>query len=129
MYFGDIFRYHEEEFVYLTAINGHIYAAKILSIAEKRAIENLLEIRIRGERKGNLEQNFLYHYVPLKTALFLGRAAHLISTKNMVFDGYGSVVNLDIKLENEDLDALKKEIVASEFVPTDLRETIQALKL
>ena len=76
--FGDIFRFNEQEFVFLAQTHEITYAAKVLNLDDTKSVLRLYEIR----NAGNSEKinNVLYSFVILNTPEFKNRMAHLNNT-------------------------------------------------
>ena len=81
--FGDIFRYKEEEFVYLTQNGNVVYVAKILNEEKTNQILELEKRRMRNTKiKNHVISNVLYRFVFLSTDEFKNRMAHFHDTDN-----------------------------------------------
>ena len=119
--FGDIFRFNEQEFVFLAQTHEITYAAKVLNLDDTKSVLRLYEIR----NAGNSEKinNVLYSFVILNTPEFKNRMAHLNNTdQNGHHDGY-EVINT---LNSKDLKEIKEEIInKSSAVPLKLKELMK----
>jgi len=119
--FGDVFRFNEQEFVFLAQTDEITYAAKVLDLNSTKAVMSLYEKR----NKGNSEKvnNVLYSFVILNTPAFKNRMAHLNNTyQNGHRDGY-EVINT---LNSKDLKEIKEEIMnKSSAVPLKLKELVK----
>lgn len=122
--FGNIFRYREDEYVYLAQNGQIVYAAKILGKENTDKVYGLYKRKING--KSNTEKiksNVLYSFVILTTDEFKDRMAHFSNTdKNNIepsFDIIGSLNETDLK-------AVKHEILdKSSAVPLKLKDMIK----
>lgn len=120
--FGDVFRYQEEEYVYLIEVNDSVFAAKILD----GAISALLRRRSEAVAKlpGKSSEN-LFSFVMLTTDGFKDRAAHLgASGAN---DGFCGLYQNISSLCSTDLENIKKEILESNGVPLVLKDFVKTL--
>ncbi len=120
--FGDVFRYREEEYVYLARTEDVFYTAKILNKEDTSKVEN------QANRPSRIQiKSPLYCFVMLDTEEFKERMAHLHNTDknevNIYSDKYCS-------LNKKDLNALKAEILDPEtLVPRQLKESIKDIEI
>lgn len=123
--FGDVFRFSEQEFVFLAQTDKITYAAKVLDLDNTKAVMSLYEKR----NAGNSEKvnNVLYSFVILNTPKFKNRMAHFNNTdQNGHHDGY-EVINT---LNSKDLKEIKEEIMnKSSAVPLKLKELIKDIAI
>lgn len=120
--FGDVFRYLEKEYVYLTQINQMTYAAEIYN---KELTGDLVRERNHATKRGTEADKPLYCFVVLTTPPFNDRAAGVgFADKNSLTIDYPDKI---CSLSREDLDSLKKEIRDSRGVPSALREYVKDL--
>src|SRR3989344_9097378 len=106
--FGDVFRYKEEDYVYLAQTDEALYAAKILNNFETKAVSDLYEKRTRDPRNSNrIENHRLFCFVVLRTEDFRERVASLGKTDNPSI----SVEILKTSLNKEDLKGIYEMIV------------------
>jgi len=119
--FGDIFRYKEDEYVFLAQSDGIIYAAQIL---DKEKTNQILRLY---EKRKHKSSNVLYSYVILSTDDFKDRMAHLNNTdKNNV------ELSLDIigSLNKQDLNEIKAEILnTNSAVSMKLKQLIKDIEI
>ncbi len=114
--FGDIFRYREEEYLYLAQNGEIIYAAKILD-------ENKSDQLIKFSEKRRNHWNVLYSFVILSTDEFKGRIAHFKDTDKNSIESYFDVIG---SLNKKDLREIKQEILnKNSAVPIKLKEMIK----
>lgn len=123
--FGKILKCNGEHFIFLSDGEECYYLAKILS----REITDLLEqqaAKLCGTDKSKRSLNFTaFDYVILtKTREFKDRAAHYNSGSKTSLENYDET-NIDV--DSEDLKELKKEILDSSGVPTELKERLQKI--
>jgi len=126
--FGDIFRYKEEEYVFLAKTDEIVYAGQILDKAKTRKIDDLCEKRFRGNIDSRIKNLPLYCYVMLYTDEFKDRMAFLGKTGEDEFDYTFDLTGQT--LNEQDIFEIKKEIIdPSSPIPGILRELIEALDI
>ncbi len=125
--FGDVFRYKEDDYVYLAQTDEMLYAAKILNNFETKAVNDLYEKRARDPRNSNrIENHRLFCFVVLRTEDFRGRIASLGKTDNPSI----SVEILKTSLNKEDLKVIHEMIVSpASPVPRLLKELVADIQL
>ena len=75
--FGDIFKYQEFDYVYLSLVDQNLYAAKILSPKESLLIKEQYERTQKNIAKRNsVERNSLYCFTILSTKGYQDQMAH-----------------------------------------------------
>lgn len=121
LFFGDIFRYEENEFVYLCGADDIIYAARILDEDLSKRI--LFESEKAASRGKQVDSMPVYCFVILKTQDFKNRAAYFGSPD---FSGICSDRKI-CSLVEDDIASIKKEILASRGVPEKLKELVRQL--
>jgi len=116
--FGDVFRFSEQEFVFLAQTDEITYAAKVLNLDDTKSVMKLYEKR--NARNSEKINNVLYSFVILNTPELKNRMAHLNNTdQNGRHNGY-EVINT---LNSKDLKEIKEEIMnKSSAVPLKLKE-------
>ncbi len=119
--FGDIFSYGESEYIFLASTSEQLYAAKILNKELTKEIEGAYQRALKSNNKVR-QHALVYCYVILKTEDFAGQMASLAKTENTDFDILSK--KLKVVLCQEDLLALRQEILESRLVPTKLQELI-----
>ena len=118
--FGDIFRYREEEFVYLAQNGEIVYAAKILDKEKADQILKLDKLKTRNEKTKN---NVLYSFVILSTDEFRNRMAHFYNTDKNNIEPSFDIIGL---LNKKDMKEVKNEILyKNSAVPIKLKELIK----
>lgn len=118
--FGDIFRYKEEEYVYLAQNGEIVYAAKILN--EEKA-EQILRLDKLKTRNNKIKNNVLYSFVVLSTDEFKGRMAHFYNTDKNNIEPSFDIIGL---LNKKDMKEVKEEILyKNSAVPIKLKEMIE----
>lgn len=118
--FGDIFRYKEEEYVYLAQNGDTVYAAKIL---DKEKTDQVLKLDKRRMRNEKVKSNVLYSFVVLSTNEFKNRMAHFSNTDKNNIEPSFDVIGL---LNKNDLKEVKGEILyKNSAVPIKLKELIK----
>ena len=123
--FGDVFRFHEQEFVFLAQTDELTYAAKILDQKFTSQVVSLYERR--DARNVQNLNNVLYSFVILNTLGFKGRMAHFKNTDQVGQPQGFEVINT---LNPADLQEIKSEIMSSKSaVPMKLKELIRDIKV
>lgn len=118
--FGDIFRYREEEFVYLAQNGEIVYAAKILDKEKADQILRLDKLKTRNEK---IKNNVLYSFVILSTDEFRDRMAHFYNTDKNNIEPSFDIIGL---LNKKDMKEVKNEILyKNSAVPIKLKEMIK----
>lgn len=118
--FGDILEYFESKYVFLVATLRFVFIAKILTETDTREAENLLRIH---QKKGSpIEEISLFWFVRLKTEDFKGQWANLAKAQQSSDSSkFFKKIN-SLKLVEDDLIALKKEILSKRTWPELKRE-------
>jgi len=103
--FGDVFKHHEQEYVFLAKTGDILYAAQILDVEKTRQIKRLDDHRARRPDANRFE-NILYCYVMLSTEEFKDRMAHFgdPTLDGIVIDKTG------VALNTEDMRTLKNDL-------------------
>ena len=124
LFFGDIFRQGDEEFVYLVGVRKFTYAARIFNREVSR--------RIDDERNGALMRNASgvnetprYGFVMLRTPAYEGRAANYGMNPELPTDDECEKTGTLIP---EDKKELMEEICHSDACPLLLKEFVQEIK-
>src|SRR3989344_3995792 len=119
--FGDVFRFNEQEFVFLAQTGEITYAAKILSKELTGQVLQLSAIREKAQKK--IDAHALYSFVMLQTPQFKGRMAHFKDTdKNPLNEG----VEVTGQLNKKDLEGIKDEILdKNSAVPIKVKELVK----
>lgn len=123
--FGDIFNYHEKDYVFLVKTEDSIYAAQILPLDLSRQIQQKHNKVLRDTRKAMIaKHNILYCYVVLKTDNFKERIAHFADSEH---DETSLILGPPIDtLEDCDLNAIREEILDDySMVPRELKKLIK----
>lgn len=125
--FGDVFRLKEsEEFVFLSATDQVVYAAKILNNEQTRELYNAAQKR---DHKTTVK-NQVYFFVVLQTKEFKSRIAHLGKTDSNNIERVSIYMNKVCKLDNNDLLLIKESLLSEEtFVPKALKESIEKIEI
>lgn len=122
--FGDVFRYKEQDYVFLAKTPEILFAAQIL---EKEDSDDFIRARNVIERKQSVKSsNLAYCFVILRTAEFKKRIAHLANTgqDELVFDQFLCT------LDPEDLKEIQREILADGSpVPRGLKELVKDIEI
>ncbi len=122
---GDIFRFKEQEFVFLHLTTDFMYVARILDIKQTRDVLTLYERKAKnGHMTGASKDNAIYSFVILTTEEFNERMAHFARNQedvNILPDIIGRV-------NDEDLNGIKEEILSDSCpVAKTLKEYIKSL--
>ena len=126
--FGDIFRYNEEQYVFLASTDEIVYAARVLDPEKTALINQMNNRRAARHDASRTDGNSLYWYVVLTTNELEECAAHLKDTdqdasRDRFFEWIGKTLN-----EN-DITHLKEEILKEGCpIPKGLREIVQTLE-
>ncbi len=124
--FGDIFRLGgEHEFVFLHLTVDFIYVARIFDKTQTQQVQFLYNKKFnQGHLQGAAKDNQLYSFVILTTEEYRERMANFANPQkdvNIIPDVIG-------KVNEEDLAAIKKEILSDECpVATVVKEYIKSL--
>lgn len=124
--FGDIFSYQGGEYIFLASTAEQLYAAKILNKELTKEIESAYKKALKSGSRAR-ERALVFCYIILKTEDFKGRMASLAKTENENFDVLSN--KSSYCLWQEDLQALKKEILESHEVPIKLQELISSVEV
>lgn len=124
--FGDIFSFQGSEYIFLAKTSEQLYAAKILNKELTREIESAYKKALKSGSQAR-ERALVFCYITLKTEDFKGRIASLAKTENTNFDVLSN--KSSYCLCQEDLQALKKEILESHGVPIKLQELISSVEV
>ncbi len=105
--FGDIFKYEEEEYVFLFPAEGGVYAVKVLNKQETRECELLCE-KLSLQQIGE-QGRIIFCFVKLKSHNFKDRIAHFSrDAKNS--KNYYPFISTGLKLEKIDRTKILEEI-------------------
>ena len=121
--FGDVFRYKENEYVYLARTDDIFYTAKILNKTDTHEVKKIADSRAHKLPV----KSPVYCFVMLDTQEFTERMAHLFNTDkndvNVYIDKYCTLCS-------KDLQAIKKEILDDEtMVPRQLKELVKDIEI
>ncbi len=118
--FGDIVEYFESKYVFLVATLRFVFIAKILTESTTKEAESLLKIH---QKKGSpIEEISLFWFVRLTTEDFKGQWANLAKAQQSSnASKFFRKIN-SLKLVEDDLIALKKEILDKRTWPELKRE-------
>jgi hypothetical protein len=121
--FGDIFRFNEQEFVFLAQTEEITYTAKILTKEHTGQVKNLYDAKVKNNSISKVKNNVLYSFVILETDKFKGRMAHFKDTdKNGLDSSFDTIGSLN----NKDLSEIKEEILNQySAVPLKLKELVK----
>ena len=125
--FGDIFRFNEQEFVFLAQTEEITYTAKILNQEHTSQVKNLYDAKIKNNSISKVKNNVLYSFVILDTEQFKGRMAHFKDTdKNGLDSSFDTIGSLNKK----DLSEIKEEILNQySAVPLKLKELVKDITI
>jgi hypothetical protein len=125
--FGDIFRFNEQEFVFLAQTEEITYTAKILNQEHTVQVKNLYDAKIKNNSISKVKNNVLYSFVILDTEQFKGRMAHFKDTdKNGLDSSFDTIGSLNKK----DLSEIKEEILNQySAVPLKLKELVKDISI
>jgi len=125
--FADIFRFSEQEFVYLACTESINYAAKILDRGVTRTLDKRLKAaeRLGEPHRSRAIESPMYCFIILKTPSFNERAAHF---GNAGKDEFSPEVDKIGTLLPNDSKELMRAILDSKGVPPKLQELIKLLK-
>lgn len=124
--FGDIFRYGDKDYIFLTETEDILYAARILNKQQTIILKRGTEAAIR--RNSPVLDNLTYSFVILQTRELKERAAYFASTGRDRFDG-PVFTPLNIKLSKEDLKGIKDEITKKKCVSLKLKELVKDINI
>ncbi|MFA6228205.1 MAG: hypothetical protein WC668_03380 [Patescibacteria group bacterium] len=120
--FGDIFRFREEEYVYLASGDGVDFAARILNTFNTNQIVELDNRKAMGHGANRTNSNPLYCYVILQTDEYKNQAAHF---KDSQYDSGRLMFEKTGSLCAEDQQEIKKKIIdPASPIPLGLRDII-----
>ena len=127
--FGDIFKYYENDYVFLVgADEGIIYAAKILDKNDSKKLETHCHKACGGPKSYKTEHNILYYFVKLTTDGLEDRIAHL--GKTATEDTRITEREINIELNQKDKEKIKEEIINSGSVlPKQLKDLVSELDI
>lgn len=118
--FGDVFRFEEKEYIYLSPDGDYTYAARILEIDETKDLDRLLSQIIR--KNGNINGT-VFCFVKLRTEGFENRSALLAEAgRNM---NSSPLVKLSVEVDPDDLKEIKKQIETDRRIPAKLKECVK----
>lgn len=123
--FGDIFRFKEQEYVFLHLTTDFMFAARIFNTKLTQQVLSLYETKVKnGHMRGAAVDQAIYSFVVLTTEEFNEKMANFAKTQedvNLLPDIIGRV-------NDKDLSAIKEEIL-SEGCPVAkvLKEYIKSL--
>lgn len=125
--FGDVFRFNEQEFVFLAQTADITYAAKILNPEHTDQVMRLYQTRVKSNPKVNYKSNVLYSFVVLDTPEFKDRMAHFKDTDK---NGLAESIEVIGKLNKTDLKGIREEILHQDSaVPMKLKELLKDIAL
>lgn len=116
--FGDVFKYNDNHYIFLTSTTEATYCAKIL---DKRTSKELDSFYTRNLRKNkNTTDKPIYCYTVLTTENFKEQAAFFGQPEIP-----GIVTNKYCQLDKKDLKEIKKDILENDrAIPKGLREAV-----
>lgn len=123
---GDIFRFEEQEYVFLYIDVNFVYTARIFDEKMTQKVNSLYENRLkRGQLSKSVNDNALYSFVILTTEDFNQRMANFAKTQGDVGFVYPDIIG---RVNEVDLEAIKKEIISENSpVATTLKDYIKSL--
>ena len=123
---GDIFRFKEQEFVFLYLTTDFLYAARIFNDKQTSQVLTLYDKKYKsGHIRGYAKDQNIYSFVVLTTEEFEERMASFANTQNDT-DILPDIIG---KINDEDLEAIKKEILSDSCpVAQTLKEYIASLE-
>ncbi|MFA5954259.1 MAG: hypothetical protein WC817_01840 [Patescibacteria group bacterium] len=126
--YGDVFRYNEEDYIFLVQTEEIVYAAKVLDKGKTQKIKELYEKKQRDMRNNGLESRRIFCFVMLDTESFRERMAHLAQPEH---DSDNITPNkLGFCINSADKAAIRDEILnPGSPVPRDLKKLVAALDL
>jgi len=126
--FGDIFRYNDEDYIYLAKTDDLTYAAKILNDEFAKKIEGLYNKKESlGQMSSVIESNILYCYVILQTKEVKNKMAHFQQTTK---DSTDLICDkLPIALNKADLKRIKEEIMTRIAIHTGLKDAVKDIEV
>ena len=108
--FGDIFKYFDNEYVFLVGTDeGIIYAAKILTIKDSEYVEGVCNRILGGPKAYRVRDKILFCYVKLTSEGLKNRLAHFKQSardENRI-----TVYDTGVSLNKEDKQKIKKEVI------------------
>lgn len=126
--FGDVFRYNDNDYIYLAKTDDLTYAAQILNEDIAKRIEGLYKTQLsHGKMTPVLEGNILYCYVILQTKELKAKMAHFEQTRKDSTNLIGD--KLPISLNKKDLKLIKEEIMSKPAIPTGLKFAVKDIRV
>ena len=119
--FGSIFRYNENQYVYLGQTEDIIYAARILNRDQTQELQRLNKKSEDRHIRRPIDDSTVFCFVILSTEGFHEQAALLHNSQY----GTGVYPELTAKLNSEDVENLKKEIEENPAIPPSLKEVVR----
>lgn len=126
--FGDVFRYNEEDFVYLANVNDILYAAKILQADKTRTLrERQQQVDGNPALRERLQSHILYCFVILTTPEYKDRIAHFKGTDQTETL---EVSALGVALNSHDLQEMLDTILSpTSPLPQALKKAVKDITL
>ena len=123
--FGDVFRFKEQEFVFLHLTTDFMYVARIFDFKQTQQVISLYDKKTKkGQMRDAAKDHAIYSFIILTTEEFKERMANFAKNQedvNILPDIIGRV-------NDEDLAAIKKEILSESCpVAKNLRDYISSL--
>jgi len=126
--FGTVFRYNNNDYIYLTEDGDQIYAAKILNLRESKMVNDTFLRRLKGNPNSPVLNGLIYSFVILETKELKDKVAHFLLTGKERLDNL-LFTTLDITLSSKDLKELKDEITKERCAIIRLKELIKGIKI
>lgn len=127
IFFGDLFRYKEDDYVFLASKDNTIHAARILNPNHSRQLVRLYEDKVKKNKHIDiLQATSIYCYVVLQTEEVSDRLCHLHGTEREgIFD---FITPLSVKLCKEDIRKIYDEIMKKP-VSLELKKMVQDIEI
>ncbi len=124
--FGDLFRYKNNEYIYLAETEDVLFAARILSFDQSKTLTKYYEAAIK--KNSGAVDGPVYSFVMLETKDLLKRAAYFRDTGNERFESY-LFTPINIKLSKKDLLEIKNEITKKKCISIKLQELVRDIQI
>lgn len=123
--FGDIFKYNNQEYIFLASTLDVIYVAKILSTENSKKLNNYCTSQVQKNCPNT--DTWLLCFIMLTTEELKDRAAQFGKPE---LEDYKEIFHkLSIYLNNRDLVNLKKEVLNTRTTPIALKEAVREIKV
>lgn len=126
--FGTVFRYNDDDYIWLVEDKDQIYAAKILNLRDSKTLNDLFLRRYGKNPNSSILSGLQYSFVILETKELKDRVASFLPTGHERLNSLFLTI-LDITLCQKDLKALKEEITKERCAIIKLRELVKGMDI